>query len=748
MYNKISSLILNSGKANGLSDVYIAQPDSLKESLAGKIFIIAEIGCKKPEGKRVFDFLISSLDDYYYNDEKIMLRDKIEGLKIENIFEAAIAKTNKSLNEFLLTEKIRLNAAATNITIGVIYENKLYFSSFGRNRSLLIYRHLESYEIINVEASAADSEPQVDSEGHQGSKEPALFSSVISGEIPPASYFLFTSEALPEYISGKDLMAVITKLPPIVAAEQIKNILSKINTFVPFLAVIIKNTIGADNQESREEPEENLSAHSSISSLNYTEQKTEQMLAPAGLISVSKIYRGIRSLTKNFQPKTVTNPKKIYRAQDDDSRVNPPIDLGKVKSLNLARADSFLTKQEIFFKKRPNYFSGLKNITLSLPSLFSPHLYSGLKAKFSQWLKSLSSRNRTLFIVLLAVVVILVGSLWLTNYNQRREAAKNNLNNLIATIEEKQSEIDAYLLYNNEKGATTILSEALVLLDYLPRQKKSELTIYNNLKTQLDERADKIQKIVKIDNLEKTNDLTGLGVNNLIFADNKLYAASSQTIFSFTPLATDSARFDIAGAKNLISPQFDRKNLIYYWNDGGLIKFDLKNNQATAINIAPEAGVNEATNYKIFAGNLYLLAKNQNQIYKSNLSGNSYLTKTDWLKDQLDLNLASDLYVDGNIYVLKNTGEIIKLYKGTQAEFAAPALSPIMTSANKITVGTKYIYVFEAASKRLAVLALKDGHLMNQYQLNLIPRDFAIDEDSQTAYFLVDEIVYRLSLNK
>jgi hypothetical protein len=77
MYNKISSIILNSGKANGLSDVFIAQPDSLKENLAGKVFIIADIGGKKAEGRKILDFLISSLNETYYNDEKILLRDYV-----------------------------------------------------------------------------------------------------------------------------------------------------------------------------------------------------------------------------------------------------------------------------------------------------------------------------------------------------------------------------------------------------------------------------------------------------------------------------------------------------------------------------------------------------------------------------------------------------------------------------------------------------------------------------------------------
>ena len=82
MYNKIAQIILNSGKASGASGVFVAQPDSLKESLAGKIFVLGEVGGKKTEGEKIINFIISDLNDNYYNDEKILLRGRIEGLKI------------------------------------------------------------------------------------------------------------------------------------------------------------------------------------------------------------------------------------------------------------------------------------------------------------------------------------------------------------------------------------------------------------------------------------------------------------------------------------------------------------------------------------------------------------------------------------------------------------------------------------------------------------------------------------------
>ncbi|PKM88966.1 hypothetical protein CVU83_00800, partial [Candidatus Falkowbacteria bacterium HGW-Falkowbacteria-2] len=287
MHYKIASLVLNASKhLNGCREAHITQPDAVKENLAGKLFILAEIDGKKTEVKKVIDFITESLDDFYYNDEKIFLLDKIEGLTLENIFEASLAKLNKALLDFLAQEKIYLRAEDTNLVIGLLFENKLYFSNFGRNKAFLIYKRQDDYDIINVETSAADAEDSA----VIATSGPKFFSSVITGKIPPSSYFLFCNEVLPEYLSNKDLITIITKLPPMVAAEQMKASLSKVNTYVPFLGIIVKNTYGLSASDLKEDSGAEIaqSAHNSISHLNYTERRTEQMLAPAGLVNWSK----------------------------------------------------------------------------------------------------------------------------------------------------------------------------------------------------------------------------------------------------------------------------------------------------------------------------------------------------------------------------------------------------------------------------------------------------------------------------
>jgi len=759
MYNKISSIILNSGKSSGFSDVFIAQPDSLKEGLAGKVFIVAEIGAKKNEAKKIFEFLIDSLDENYYDDEKILLRDKIEGLKVENIFEAAIAKTNKSLAEFLLTNKIKINPSLTNISLGVVFENNLYFSTYGRNRAFLIYKQKDQYEIINVEANASDTDqltPHDRNSDKASFPPPAFFSSVISGSIPTASYFIFTSEALPEYISSRDLIGIITKLPPIVAAEQIKNILSKINSFVPFLGIIIKNTLGLDKQEVYEEIEENLSAHSSISSLNHTEERTEQMLEPAGLINFSKFYKNLQRFIKGLGPKKKHNTQKIKRLDSESSDKiidnninNQGVDLGKINSLGLAKANTFLVKEKMIFKRRPNLFNFNISRLSAIVKMFNVEYFRSLANRTKALLRGLSRKNRLLLIFLIGALCVFIMSVTLTNWSKKQTALKNNYNNLVISIKEKQSGIDQFLLYDNEVDANKALKEAWELLGYLPQDKKGQIEVYSELESDLKKQADKIQKMVKVDKLEQVNDLSGLQISNIVFVDNKIYANSSQKIYEITPQSSESAIFEITGSASLSNPQFDSKSIIYYWDNDKVIKFDLKTKKSTPLAISEELALQSAS-YKIYGSNLYTLARDSQQVYKSILSGSSYKTRSAWLKENVDLSNVADFFINGNIYLLKNNGQILNFRLGKAEEYKSNPVSPEMFSASKLIIGSELIYVFEADTSRLAILALKDGHLMSQYQITASEKlkDFAIDEVNKIAYFLADDRIYKINLNR
>ena len=304
MNYRLAQINLTPGKnAQTVNDVFVAQPDSYKESLAGKLFVLIEIDNTQTGCLKILNFLIDKLNFNYYQNEKIILKERLSSLKTEHIFETTLAKTNKDFEKFIKNEKIRLNIKAINITVGVIHKDTLYFSNQGKNKILLIHKTKtesnKEEDQTNLNYKITDISGQINKEEKNKNK---FFSNIISGHIPQKSFFFITNEALPEYISNKQLTQIISTLPPLSAIEQIKSLLLKINSYVSFLGIIIKKT-ALDNSASAQ-PLKASPSQDSISSLKKTEESTENLLSPSGIVNTGKWLKIIKSI---FNKKTKTS---------------------------------------------------------------------------------------------------------------------------------------------------------------------------------------------------------------------------------------------------------------------------------------------------------------------------------------------------------------------------------------------------------------------------------------------------------
>ncbi len=774
MYNKIASITLNSGqKSNTANEIFIAQPDANKESLAGKLFVLIEIDSKKAEALKIINFLVNNINNNYYHNEKIILRERINTLKIEHIFETALAKTNLALSEFLSKEKIKINPNDLNITIGVIHENNLHFSNIGKNNAFIIYKRQTS-DKMNVEKrlyskndkpagnneykyNLADisSSKSKNSESSQKINLSKLFSNVISGKIPPGGYIFLANEALPEYLSNKQLIEIITKLPPAGAAEQIKNILAKINAYISFLGIIIKSSAGIGPEEIT--TIDKLKAYQptgdSISSLNQTEEETEKLLAPPGIINFKKWYGYFINFISSKLP--FSNVKKMSGRK------------------------TIILKEKIFFKKKQSLVS-LKKITLILKNLiyylaglfiyiikistnkdslieFFGKIKLSLKSlkfklkKLWTWLKELNVKNKILLITSAACLIVFLFNLSFTKITNKKNEEEQNIINLIKIIEQKQNQVDAHLLYSNEEGAKKILAEIEILLEKIrqtPEKTADEYALF------LDKHNQQLEKIRHAVNIEPTvlADFTNLNsqadVLNIILANNKIYGGDEKqkTIYNLDlENKLISAIIDANNPINTLNfPTVDKDNNIYYLNNNSLLQLTTANNKISNLAVELPAGPEKIIASANFNNRLYLLDKNNNQIYRFNKDANGFSGRDGWIKETADLNDSVSLAIDGYVYILKSNGEILKYLKGKKENFELESVEPPITQAKKIIVSPKleYIYILEPVGKRLIIFD-KTGNFIMQYKNDNFTdlKDFEIDEANKKIYFLNENSV-------
>ncbi|MFH1233325.1 MAG: hypothetical protein V1649_01580 [Patescibacteria group bacterium] len=775
MYYKIAQLILTpSQQATSTNEVFVAQPDAYKESLAGKLFVLIEIESKKAEDLKIINFLINTINHNYYQNEKIILRERISTLKVEHIFESALAKTNKKLAEFLQSEKIKFNHRILNITIGVLYKDLLYFTNLGKNKALLIYKNktkpintslIKNSGIISneIKYKLVDIIGQTDNnESRKQINITKLFSNITSGSIPQGGYFIFTSETLPEYLSNKQIIDIITVLPPAGAIEQIKTILTKINAYVSFSAILIKNTSGLENYEQKKQIIEQPTTQTSIKNFNAVEEKTEKLLISPGLISLGRwqiVLTKIIDTIKSKYPLTINNNK------------------------------LFLLKDKIFLKKRPSWLfvkkiiALIKNIFLYLINLFvfifktitnKERLEKSLtigKQKIIQiiitvkqlismsvaWFKCLNKKGRVLLLISIACLFLFIINLSWSNLKNRQSANLADYTNLIKSIEQKQNQIDASLIYNNVEGAKTILTEIKELIATLPRNNAEQKKQYNEISQKNMIQLEKISKVIRVNAPTELANFSNLNSNakpiNIILSKGKIYAADieQKTIYSLE--LTDNLSTAIVDANKIISqlnyPSLDKDNNIYYLNPKSAIRLDRKTESLTNLIVEYNGDFQQFIDSKIFNNRLYCLSPKNNQIIRFNKTSDKFTGAINWLNNNIDLTGAISIDIDGTIYVLKNNGELSKFIKGKKEDFSLEAIEPTLTHAAKVVVSReqKYIYILDTVDKRLVVFD-KSGKLINQYvseKFNDL-KDFTIDETNKKIYFLNNASILEIKL--
>jgi len=771
MHYKLAPLILTPGKnSSTTSDIFIAQPDSIKEAFAGKLFILIEIESKKQDSLKVLNFLIDNIDHNYYQNEKILLREKISTLKVEHIFEASLAKTNKNFSEFLQQEKIKIELSAINVIAGIIYEDEIHFVNSGKNKAYLIYRHkiegkkkgkIKEDDIIEYKISDIIEQAGANKKNNDDK----LFTNVISGKIPKRGHFIITNEALPEYISTKQLTKIATTLPPVGAVEQMKNILENINSYVTFLGILIKSTTieGVEKAENIN----NVSTQQSISSLNQTEATTENLLSPSGVINPKqwvKIPDFISDRGNKLNKTSLERPfvlkDKIFSGKKSSFSFFNKI-FGFLKNIvyhstnliqffggRLAKKSSqLLTKNPITIENTPNIDIDLESENIlekSKNKLSSLFFFPGLSSR----------KNRILLGVSLIFIALFFINISLIKSRNAKKIEIQNYENAKAEIIKKQDQAESYLLYDDKNSAKNIFTEINTLLSAFPQTTAEQKKQYQEFKIKFDTQNEKINNVVRLNNLTeianlKNTSASAKGKNIILSQDlSKIYIAdSSQNSIYILDLKDNSvSAITDASISQLDTPTLADNNKIYYLSQNSIVELD-SNNSINKLSInsgSIDSNYSAAANYN---GKLYLLNSKANQIYKFNLTGSTFDSGKAWINKTIDLSDGVDMAIDGNVYVLRKNGEIIKLLKGDKKDLTLEKISPIFNNATAFAIGSvlKFIYILEPDNKRLVVFD-KNGKFISQYLSDKFTnlKDFAIDEKNKTIYFLNDNSVYKV----
>jgi hypothetical protein len=744
MYNKIAQFSLSSKKIDNINEIFIFQPDFNIEKIAGKLFIILEINNNYKNNSKIINFLKNTVYNNYYQNEKIILREKISTLKIEHIFESSLTKINKQFTDFLEKEKINFNFNDINITVGIIYENDIHFANTGLNKILLVYKNLKKEKespLLNLEKEeykiSEISKHIIKNDNPEEKNNEKLFSNVVSGKIPPKGTFIVCNESLPEYFSNKQLIDTTTTLPPVAASTQIKNYLENLNIYTSFYGIIIKNTT-LDPEEPRPTVRLSSNSNNSINHLNKTENETENFLSPSGILNQIKIG----SIFKYIQNK----------------QQNLPYD----KNFFLKDKIFFKKKSFTFFKKTLEIFQNFFIYVVNISSHFAKKLFKNtspkeLVKKTNIFFTNLSIKNKILLALFFFFIILFTANSFYLKDRNQKQTNQADYANLTNDIEQKQNQIEATLLYNNDDGAKKLFKELEALISQMPQKTPDENQKYLEFKTKIDVQMEKIRKISKLDDLSEIVNFSKLNTNaqtkNIIFSPDdkqgRIFGSdpAQKAIYIFNLKENTATSLESKEEINIVdfgSPSQNNNKLTYYLNNKNIIELDPNKDTIKEIAIEEKA-FTDIISAEAYTDKIYLLNKN-GEINRYSKKNQTFSSAYLWNQNNnAEIKNAVDMSIDGNIFILGETGAITKLSKGEKSEFNYDQIDPPFTNPNKIYASPnfKFLYILESSQKRLAVFD-KDGKFLIQYRFDQLHNvvDFAIDEKKQKIYFLDSNTVW------
>lgn len=119
-----------------------------------------------------------------------------------------------------------------------------------------------------------------------------------------------------------------------------------------------------------------------------------------------------------------------------------------------------------------------------------------------------------------------------------------------------------------------------------------------------------------------------------------------------------------------------------------------------------------------FAGNIYVMDKSGNQIYRYQGQNNTFPVKENWLSagTNVDFSGAVQMIVDGSIYILYPNSKILKFSQGSPQVFSLKGITPNIGRVDAIYASpeNQYLYLLDRAGSRVVVTD-KKGNYKAQY---------------------------------
>ena len=740
----IEQLVVASGSTQTRTvRTFTAKPPKTAEQTLGRLFGIFDIPAASEVIDEFIDTIIEELKRFYYDVSVNPDQD------LERRFELALQNLNQSVAVFIESSGDGLPLHKLHSTLGVIIQNQIVFSPIG-SLPLYMFHPIRNNEFRIIDILDASQTPIIEPNPIK------LFSQIVSGRLQFNDILVLASGNLLDYFSIERIKSETTAAESRTAAAEALLAASAIAAPVGVLFIslqrlavsqppaVIKNFNYAD-----------AASKDSMRELIRTENETQKLLTPSLLPELkkyAKVFSG--SIAQLIAKVKITSGSKLKNVAAQRQRLRMP-------RISIPRPTL------------PKQISGLKNIgPITTPIKHSTRRVMSLVASQPIWNKiiqlaarllgslwsrfnALPRKSKTLLTVSVLLITVFVVSTILSSIASGRQEKINQFDAALTEAESIKNEAEASLIYRDENQARRLLLNAKNLLTAAeaPTDELAQRAVL--LLATIDEQLVSLRHMVEISNpvqiLNFANlDATATIADFMVSAGDTIYSqnAVNQSVYKGNVTTRQLAAIlspDAATGTFTNALLTDNGQILLLSSTQSLFNLNPTTDAVTAVPLTLSGSAAPA-GIAMYANRLYLLDPASNQIIRYDPSGGGYGRPTEWVTDPtVDLSNAVDIAIDGLVYVLKQSGEVVVFERGKKITFNQAIVDPALSGATKLktSVQSNFLYILDPQHSRIVVLS-KEGQLVTQYTSPAFDdlKDFTVFENEKEMYVLAGSRVY------
>lgn len=682
-----------------LSEIYLSESNSL-----GQLFILVELPKDKLDQQNVIDQITTDISNYFESSSQT---------DPELLLEEILQQLNTILPE-LAPQKNKNWFQSIDLAVGILNQNSVYLAGIGNIEALLI-NHNKFTKILETGAEINPAK---------------IFTDIIAGQLDPGDILIISTNALFDYVSREKIRLITQKYTPQSAVDQLYKLLQTVPDFVTFNSLFIKNPGNND-----------------LELIKNNQVREEDNVAQIDLVKKPNENQRPHDVKKTYPPKVKT--KLVF----DKQGLKNIKTVQKILTIWEYAKTFFAILNKIF----STFFAYLKKIYLFIFSRryrrnSENTLLEKTKDKVNKkvnWFTYLNWRKKILIIALLVVILIfLQGLVFLTQkkaadkqemtYQQNIEAINNTLN-----------EVEASLIYNDQKRAEDLLLNIQEMLSKLQANSVEQEAEIADVEEQTARLINKIRHINYVSDPLELFDLSTLqNAKKIAQKDGQFYLLDETGLYLLTDQSIEKIT-DFAQGQTLAN--WPNQNKLILSAEQKYSIFNLDTKQIESFGFTQNSGNTSVQDMAIYSNNLYVLDNTSSKVFKYPEKGSSFSNGINWLQEDIALQEAYSLAIDGDIYLTFNNGEIKKLRKGKLENFTYHQPHPEIgnQAVIKTVADSDLLYIIDPNNQRVVILN-KDGNIKDQYTSpkfdNLI--DLAIDAQEKTIYLLNGNHLYLLAINE